>query len=172
MKNLYFNRLLLFVFVAVVGFGCSKDDDDVKPDIREQAIGSYSYTGYAIAENGSNATVSGHMIVSKHGSDNNMLIISIELDGETDIIHAAKIAEASNGFTFDVVEMDGIDDDGDKFTISGYDVITLGSSKYHGGFDKEKKEISIGFKLKYHDPVYFEFNYTLDIVGNKKWIIE
>lgn len=39
MKSLYFNRLLLFVFVAVVGFGCSKDDgDNVKPKIQPTSL--------------------------------------------------------------------------------------------------------------------------------------
>lgn len=39
MKTLYFNRLLLFVFVALVGFGCSKDKDEVKPV--DKLLGSY-----------------------------------------------------------------------------------------------------------------------------------
>lgn len=78
MKNLYINRLLLFVFVAVVGFGCSKDEDEVKVEVKpvDQLVGTYDMTGEVIGEDNS-VDITGHVKISKNGED-----IIIDLDGK------------------------------------------------------------------------------------------
>lgn len=169
MKTLYFNRLLLFVFVALVGFGCSKDKDEVKPDLRDQVTGSYDMEASFITTEGTFA-IDGTITVSKHGSDKNMLIATMDLgDLGDETIYLNKIAEASNGLTFDVVSKKEIDEDGDEFTVTGLDgAVELGSSRYHGLYDKNDKEIKIGFTVTYTEAIYSEFNYSMTVEGKKK----
>lgn len=170
MKSSYFNRLLLFVFVAIVGFSCSKDDDDkVQPDLREQVVGNYDVDVKFIATEGT-VTLEGTMTVSKHGSDKNMLIATIDLGSWGDeTIYLNKIVEASNGLGFDVVSRKDTDDDGDEFTLLGYDKsVELGSSYYHGMYDKNDKEIFVGFSIVYTETIYSEFNYNMTVEGKKK----
>lgn len=88
MKNLYFNRLL-FVLVAIVGFGCSKSEEDVSPI--DKIVGTYYVVGliynYGL---GYEDNVEGNLIISKNGDgviitidEWDFYVNKIEADGNT-----------------------------------------------------------------------------------------
>ena len=162
MKKFYVNQLLVLTFFAVLGFSCSKDDDEVKVDLRDQAIGSYDISGEVVTGVG-NYSVDGVLVVSKHASDQNRMILSFE--GGT--FYAEKIAEASNGITFDIPTQEFTDSEGDKYFLKGSKKVTLGSSKYDGAYFSGDKEIKIGIVTEYEDEQWSDFNEDVILTGTR-----
>ena len=103
--------------------------------------GSSSFT---IAKNTSNASA-----------------IDITLDGEP--IKGVKIAEASNGFTFDIESQSAnLDADEEDETIEGENFFELDGTKYHGFYDSSKKELKFAVSV--------EIDFDTDDDGNTEEI--
>ncbi len=132
--------------------GCSEDDP---VDVRDQAMGTYNYTMDIYVLNGSSLIPlelqeTGTVIASKTAQG-----FEVKEGGEIAFV-GSKIAEASNGFTFDI-ETQTVDVDGQTVTVEGYDGVELGSVKYNGFYDSSKKEL-IG---------YFQFDAILEVEGDE-----
>lgn len=144
MKNL--KSILLLLSVILVSLSSCKEDEPI--DVRDAAIGEYNgtMTFYTLFDDGElieDEEVFGapqsisNITISKDNTNEGS--IKINLDG--DVVYGSKIAEAANGFTFDI-ESQQFDD----MTINGYNTIELGTSKYNGAFDSNTKELCIGFE--------------------------
>ncbi len=144
MKN--FKNVLLLLSVILVSFSSCKKDEPT--DVRDAAIGEYNgtMTIYTLFDDGE--LVEDEEVFGKPQTINNVTIskdntnegsIKIDLDG--DVVYGSKIAEADNGFTFDIESQQY-----DEMTINGYNTAELGTSKYNGLFDSNAKELCIGFE--------------------------
>ena len=144
MKRLFFSMALLAA--TMMGFN-SCDNDDKNADVREQAVGDYTvsatlylYDGKALTELDNEELGEELPLVGKAEIDGD----GMKLTAEGVVINLVKIAEASNGFTFDVKEMSVTETDeetGEPLTyvmdgFNGYELKSDdGSSvKYDGGF--------------------------------------
>jgi hypothetical protein len=154
-------KFIVFALLAFVLFNCSDDDED--KDIRDQAVGTYNYkTKSYYIENGqlvytgSEYDVTGTVIVSKTSS-------GFEVKEGGDVLYAGeKVAEASNGFTFDVKTQTVNDPDLGSITFEGYDGYSLNSVKYNGAYITNDKKLT-GYVQWEYDGVIFVF----EIVATK-----
>ena len=95
------------------------------------------------------------------------------MDG--DIYYGNKIAEASNGFTFDI-ESQTIEGD---VKVEGYELYELENASYDGGFDSEENTLEFSIKLPAEDfnDVFTEDDedweavYDFIIDNDVKWIV-
>ena len=164
MKKLKFHYLTFIVISLVFFSSCNKDDDQII-DVREQIIGNYSYSANIISGDGTEFTSSGDLTVSKHATDQNILIFTGD-DIET--FFADKIAVASNGFTFDIPSKQFTDSEGDVYVSSGGKGITLGASKYDGMYETSTKKLILTFSDEYENPDFSMYNYYYTIEASKK----
>lgn len=162
MKKFSINQFLLLVFIAFLGVSCS-DDDEVNVDLRDQAVGTYNIEALAISNMGTAVSEKSTLTISKHSTDQNQIILSF--DGDT--FYGEKIAAATNGFTFDIPAIRLVDADGDAYMLGGSKEVQLGSSKYDGFYDSVNKEIKIGLKAEYENKEYSDYNFTIDIEGER-----
>lgn len=175
-SNRTIKSILSFVLIAMVTFtttSCSEDDAETV-DVRDQAIGSYEGTLEILSLADLNVEYvedAISFIVEKN--DDNASTINISIDG--DIIKGVKVAEASNGFTFDIETQSlNLDDDIEDETIEGEDFFELGGTKYHGLYDSSKKEFSFAMSTTFNfdtddDGITdMEVEALLGISGSKK----
>jgi hypothetical protein len=154
-----------FIVISLVFFSsCSKDDDQIT-DVREQIIGDYSYSADIISGDGIEFTVTGDLSVSKHATDQNILIFTGD---EIETFFGDKIAVASNGFTFDIPSKQFTDAEGDVYISSGAKGITLGSSKYDGMYETSTKKLILTFSDEYENPDFAMYNIYYTIEATKK----
>lgn len=141
MKTISSILFLTIMSVIVLTSACDKEDE-TPVDVREQAVGSYNGTMEILALDDYNVEYSEENIsftVAKNSGNSTSIDISVE----GDVVKGVKVAEASNGFTFDVENQNiDLDDDGDNETIEGVDFFELGGTKYHGMYDSGKNELS------------------------------
>ena len=142
--------MLGFLSLGILFTSCSKDDDDdstpVVTDVRDQAVGDYDGKIYFFAlSNTSVADSSFEQNFTIKKNSDNPLSIDFVIDGNTEII-GTKIAEASNGFSFDVEDQD-FTMNGETVTVTGIDLFQLGGTKYHGAFEAASKEIGVAFEF-------------------------
>lgn len=186
-------KTFLFAMGALLGgallfTSCGKDDkeDDPKPepevevDIRDAAIGNYSGTFQFYWVNADDEFIEDEDFgkpksifgsVEKDGT--NSKSIRITMDG--DIYYGNKIAEASNGFTFDI-ESQTIEGD---VKVEGYELYELENASYDGGFDSEENTLEFSIKLPAEDfnDVFTEDDedweavYDFIIDNDVKWIV-
>ena len=142
MKRIFYLSALFAV--TLVGFSaCDEEDEEEnkKVDFREQAVGTYDATINFYIADGKEWDNSGMPEVKHSGiiasiDGNN---IKLKLD-EGEYLNLVKIAEASNGFTFDVEDCSY---DGYTFIgFNGYELISKNdgkSTKFNGGFFSDKK---------------------------------
>lgn len=149
-------KKLLFGLLALVAISCSEDE---VADVRDQALGTYTYTSKGYYLNGSTLvyiadTDGGSFTVEKSTTNSDNVLIK---EGGDTII-GEKIEEASNGFGFDV---DDFTDDGSVFT--GYDGFELSGTKYHGGYIASTKKFTFYYKYTEDGVVY-----VIEITGTKR----
>lgn len=151
MKRLFFSMALFAA--TMIGFNsCDNGDDDKNVDIREQAVGDYTVSATLYLYDGKTLTE------LENEGDEVPPVGKAEIDGDGmkltadgEVINLVKIAEASNGFTFDVKDMsitETDEDTGEPFTytlkgFNGYELKSAdGSSvKYNGGFISSTKTL-------------------------------
>jgi hypothetical protein len=152
MKKLFYSVALL----AATMIGFTSCEEEEKVDFRDQAIGNYDVTVkqfYSIGETlytmeaVINATgvecqdlsVTTTATLTKDGDN----LIFTENGSDPDVWKFVKIAEAANGFTFDIEDYTTeIDENGNTAKFSNYNGYILGSTKYNGAF--------IGGKLEFY----------------------
>jgi len=150
------NTLLLSVIVLLsFSFFASCTKEEIKPeiDIRDQAVGTYDGDVFIFPENditSVDTTWKQEFKVEKN--KDNDLSINFIIDGEI-AFKGAKIAEASNGFSFDLEEQT-ITDDGETYTIRGYDLVELAGTKYNGAYETSTKEIGAAYEIMIGDIKY------------------
>lgn len=159
MKQILKYSFILFS-VAVFFSSCSEDEPTI--DVREQAVGTYDATVTITFTNGSFLTETTDMIVAKDGS--NGLIITI--DGENESLIGVR--EASNGIGFNFPNTTEVDDEGDAYTVSGTQSISLDSDRYDGRFVNASNEFELEIKNEYVNAAYSDFNSTVSIRAFKK----
>lgn len=143
--------LMAVMFGAVTFFAtsCSKEDvekDEPVVDIRDQSVGNYNGTVFLFLATNTqvaDTTWPENFSVSKNSS--NSLSVDFIIDGDI-AFTGSKIAEASNGFTFDIEEQT-FTDDGNDFTVTGANIVELGGTKYHGAYETSSKEIGAAFNI-------------------------
>ena len=152
MKRLFFSMALFAA--TMIGFNsCDNSDDDNKNvDVREQAVGDYTVSATLYLYDGKTLTE------LEGGDDEVPPMGKAEIDGDGmkltadgDVINLVKIAEASNGFTFDVKDMSITETDEETgepytYTLNGFNGYELKSAdgntvKYHGGFISSTKTL-------------------------------
>ena len=135
MKRIFYSVAILAA--TMIGF-TSCDEEDEKVDIKEQAVGDYNVTvQYYMYDN------SGKELESFGDADKGSGSVAINGDAlkltyDGDAYNLVKIAEASNGFTFDVEDLTATED-GKTYTLTGYNAYELKSNdgkstKYNGVF--------------------------------------
>ena len=143
MKRLFFSMALFAA--TMIGFNSCDNDDDKNVDVREQAVGDYTVSATLYLYDGKTLTE------LEGGDDEVPPMGKAEIDGDGmkltadgEVINLVKIAEASNGFTFDVKDMSITETDEETgepytYTLNGFNGYELKSAdgntvKYHGGF--------------------------------------
>lgn len=154
MKKLFFSMALLAA--AMIGFNLffNGDGDNKNVDVREQAVGDYIvsatlylYDGKTLKELDNDELGNEVPSVGKAEIDGD----GIKLTADGEVINLTKIAEASNGFTFDVKDMSITETDEETgepytYTLNGFNGYELksadGSSvKCDGGFVSSTKTL-------------------------------
>jgi len=161
MKKLLFSAALFAA--TMIGFtSCDKDDDEKSVDVREQAVGDYTVTSTLYMYDGKTLT---ELKGDEFEEEDVPTAGKAELDGDGmkltadgDVINIVKIAEASNGFTFDVKEMSITETDeetGEPYTytlngFNGYELKAADGStvKYHGGFIASSKTLEFYVEMR------------------------
>lgn len=142
MKNLYFNRLLLFVFVAVVGFGCSKDDE-VNPT--DQLVGTYDVLVIMTSSEDDYEQYSSEAIISQNGNEGITIKVgTLQFSGN-------KVKSSDGGVEFNIPDQ--------PIDLDGLNVVANGE----GGVSDTFLSLTIEF-TKPGEEGYID----LDIVGSKK----
>jgi hypothetical protein len=159
--------MLFLISFAFVLSACEKDEEEKAKDVRDQAVGIYNYTLSLafIDEDGTfieieEAEEQGTFTVKKNDSDNKK--IDFFEDGKL-VFSGSKIAEASNGFTFDIPEQTFENDDLGTITIAGFDMFELGTTRYNGVFYSADKKIQAAFQTVLQTNFEIgEFNLTIN----------
>ena len=161
---------------------CSDDDDDdeekLLSDIEEienkivaaEAVGNYNVTITPVIYNGekfyeiSSETDNGTAIAAL--DDKNLTLTVKDEDGD-DVYKLQKIAEASNGFTFDVEDFTDGDD-----VFKGYNAYELKSSdgssvKYHGGYISATNTLEFYYEAPRK---YIEEILTAELLSDEEFI--
>ncbi|MBO7478543.1 MAG: hypothetical protein J6U04_11515 [Salinivirgaceae bacterium] len=150
MKRLFFSMALFAA--TMIGFNSCDNDDDKNVDVREQAVGDYTVSATLYLYDGKTLTE------LEGGDDEVPPMGKAEVDGDGmkltadgEVINLVKIAEASNGFTFDVKDMSITETDEETgepytYTLNGFNGYELKSAdgntvKYHGGFISSTKTL-------------------------------
>jgi len=141
--NLFFIVTIL-AFVAITT-SCKKDEEQ-PIDVRDQAVGNYDGTVYLYLPTSTSVedTSWAEPFSVKKNSDNSSSIDFI-IEGKAQL-KGTKIAEASNGFSFDIEEQT-IEEDGISYNIKGINFVELGGTKYHGAYDSNDKDIAAAFTI-------------------------
>lgn len=153
MKKILYSVALLAA--TMIGF-TSCDEEEEKVDVRDQALGNYDVTikqFYSIGEKlytmesvikatgveCPDLSVTTTATLTKDGDN----LKFTENDSDPDVWKFVKIAEAANGFTFDIEDFTTeIDAEGNTAKFSNYNGYVLGSTKYNGAY--------IGGKLEFY----------------------
>ena len=136
------STLTAWSLLFFVVFSCTEEETD----IRDKSVGTYDYKLKVYTVKGSTTTRrsdlddSGTMIVRK--SANGIEIV----EGGDVQFEGVKIAEASNGFTFDVPTQTVKDSKGNNIVIKGNESIKLGSVLYDGAYFADKKQLKTAFR--------------------------
>lgn len=142
MRKLFYSAVL-FAATMIAVTSCDKNNDE-KTDIREQAVGDYNVTYTTYISDGNT-----YELLEKNKE---AVTGTISIDGEGlklivngDIVNMDNIAEASNGFTFDIKNMTFFDD-GKAITLNGYNGYELKATdgtktSHHGGYISDKKTL-------------------------------
>ena len=148
MKKILYSVALL----AATMIGCTScDEEEEKVDVRDQAIGNYDVKiNYFISDgktwDNSDFTPDTETGVASIDGDN----IKLTIDGEN--FKLVKIAEASNGFTFDVEDV-VCTEDGTTYTLKGFNGFELvskkdgKSTKFSGGFFSDTKTLKFYMEM-------------------------
>lgn len=148
MKKILYSVALLAA--TMIGF-TSCDEEEEKVDVRDQAIGNYDVKiNYFISDgktwDNSDFTPDTETGVASIDGDN----IKLTIDGEN--FKLVKIAEASNGFTFDVEDV-VCTEDGTTYTLKGFNGFELvskkdgKSTKFSGGFFSDTKTLKFYMEM-------------------------
>lgn len=146
---MYNYSAILTLILGLCLFACESEskEPDKPVDVRDQAVGNYkgksTLTLIAVAGRdvlsdvkNSNETFT----VTANSSNNN----SINIESNGSIIKGTKVAQASNGFSFDLEEQTITDNTG-QITFKGSDGIDLGGTKYDGAYFSSTKTIEFGY---------------------------
>jgi hypothetical protein len=150
-RVIFFMTLLMLGFTTVSLTSCTKDEEEVKKeepkvDVREQSIGSYKGEFNLFQADDTSVVVSTWSEDFEVKKDpNNATAIDFIMDGEPGV-KGVKVAEASNGFSFDILKQT-IELDGESYEIEGVDMIDLGGVKYHGAYHSGDKEIGAAMTI-------------------------
>ncbi len=148
MKNSKTIIVALFALLTFTTFSCKEDDkDDPKPvDVREQAVGKYKGTWETLLLADFETEIFDEQNITFKVSKNKDNNASIDITFEGNVIKGVKVAEASNGFSFDIETqtIEDIDEDGEKEEVEGEEFFELGGTKYHGMFNSKTKEFMFG----------------------------
>lgn len=144
-----FKMFLAFLLAGTMFVSsCSKEDES--SDLRDNVVGTFNYSVKMYVLNNNSLTYlgaeyddSGTMIVKKN-ADNATSIDFFE--GGEIMFKGTKIAGATNGIVFDVPSQT-MTEDGESYTISGYENWDLGGTKYHGAYINATKKLQIAFKF-------------------------
>jgi hypothetical protein len=146
-------KYILFVSIALVaavlsGFYACTDEEEAT-DIRNQVVGTYDFTGRVVVNKDGELLDEyaeiGTLSVRKNSSDSKKIDF---VDGGTISFSGSKIAKAANGVKFDVPTQKFVLE-GETFTITGYNMFTLGSTKYNGVYYSDEKVIKVAFSSIY-----------------------
>ena len=167
MKKTFKNLFFLCILFSGVTFSACSDDEESPKDIRDQAVGTYNYVlDFAfVDEEGdiieiSELSKTGTFMVKKNAKDNKMIDF---FEDEKLEFCGSKIAEAANGFTFDVPTQILEDDDLGEITISGFNLFQLGNTTYNGFYDSTKKQISAAFQTILETSIDLGNGYVLSV---------
>lgn len=147
MKKISKNIMWLFcaiLMMTATTFSSCSDDDDVKIDVRTQAVGTYNgvMTMY----------LSDYGELSQIGKPESLGEMKLEKSGSSDLLldgdcKFTNIREASNGFGFDVPSQNA-----EGYHFSGFDGIKLGDDMaYNGMYESSKKEITFYYQIPIDD---------------------
>lgn len=148
MKKLIYSVAMLAA--TMIGF-TSCEEEEEKVDVRDQAIGNYNVKiNYYISDGKSwdNSGIDPDTDTGVASIDGNN--IKLTIDG--DDFKLVKIAEASNGFTFDVEDA-VCTEDGITYTLKGYNGFELvskkdgTSTKFSGGFFSDTKTLKFYMEM-------------------------
>lgn len=171
MKLKTFLALLVASAFAFSFSACSDDDDDDDSSaIAQQAVGDYNITCTAYLYDGNeykDLGVDQEKISAKavlNGSN-------LQLQTDEDVINIVKIAEASNGFTFDVEDFIVKEDD-KTFILTGYKGYALESSdgksvSYDGGYIAASKKLEFYMEMPQE---YVEAMIALELASDEDFL--
>ena len=147
MKKILYSVALL----AATMIGFTSCDEEEKVDVKEQAVGDYTVTSTYY-------WYDGKALEDMELEDDEPAAAKVVLDGDGlkmtcdgDVVSIVKIAEASNGFTFDVKEM-SFTEEGQTYTLKGFNGYELKSSdgksvSYNGGYISANKTLEFYVEL-------------------------
>jgi hypothetical protein len=170
MKHQERNFLFIGIILLSVFLSSCKEDEE-KPDLGTQISGTYDYRakyyivdGSELAYLGSDFDEIGTAIVSKTSTGFEMK------EGGEVVFRGAKLAEASNGITFDI-ESQSVDIDGDNVLVEGYDGFELAGVKYNGMFETSPKKLTGYFQFEStfvdENEDAIEVTFVIEVVGSK-----
>ena len=161
MKRYLFAALMATVLVGFAS--CSKDEDK---NVAEEGVGTYDVKITYFFEQDKKLYNSGMepetetATVSLDGEN-----LKVEIDG--DVLKLVKIREASNGFTFDVEDVT-FTDEGESFTLTGYNGFVLGEDvAYAGAYISATKKLEFYYEMS-RDKFYDIF--VDEMMSDEEWV--
>lgn len=149
MKKILYSVALLAA--TMIGFTSCDEEDEKKVDVKEQAVGDYNVTVQYYLYDNSGKELESFGDASKGTGSVAISSDALKLNYDGDAYNLVKIAEASNGFTFDVEDLTATED-GKTYTLKGYNAYELKSNdgksvKYNGGYISATKTLEFYMQL-------------------------
>jgi len=157
-------------YVAFLLFGMSACSDDETVDIRIQGNGDYTYSSVISLLSDLNQTANESGTIQVESVGTNGLKFTFDKGASDELIlNATGVTQASNGYVFNIQSTTEQDLDGDTFTISGTNTVTIDGLDYQGGFDSGSKQLSFTLVTDYQNNDYDnDFNVSIKIIATKK----
>ncbi|RNC79786.1 MAG: hypothetical protein ED556_14510 [Winogradskyella sp.] len=136
-------RLLILLFSTVVLCACSSSEDESTPNLIQESIGDYTYTGwfYSGTNWSDRQDINGNLTVSRNGDNT---IITIDGDQEIEISRVV-FSEQSPKYGFDIESATIIDNNNNSINRFGWGDMIMESQPYDGLYDNDLEFFYVTF---------------------------
>lgn len=147
-------KFFVFVYLVVVVSSCQKEvSTEVIVDVREEALGYYTYQFEVISDGDhNNATITESVLEIELDEFNGLKMnFSIGTISEYSIF-LVDITSSPDGFVFNVLPITDTDNPFGDITLIGYKISSLNGLEYHGTFNVSSKQLEFNMVSDGNNP--------------------